>query len=65
MLVLADSFARIMSETIDEAQAFVEAEDVDVVAIVTLARFALGFGLGATFVVGINRVRCKGAPFQK
>ena len=54
-----------MSETIDEAQAAVEAEDVDVVAVITLARFTLGFGLGAVFVVGINRARGSGALFQK
>ena len=60
----ADSFAQIMSETMDAAHAVAEEEDVDVVAIVTLALFALGFGLGAAFVVGINRARGNGAPLQ-
>ena len=53
-----------MSETMDVAHAVDEEEDEDVVAIVTLALFALGFGLGAAFVVCINRARGNGAPLQ-
>ena len=52
-----------MSETMDEVHAADE-EDGDVVAIVTLTLLALGFGLGAAFVVGINRARGNGALFQ-
>ena len=64
MFSRADSFARVMSETIDVAHAVDEEEDEDVVAIVTLTLFALGFGLGAAFVVCINRARGNGALFQ-
>ncbi len=64
MLVLADSFFRTMSETIEDTHAFDDEDGVAVVATTTLAGFALGFGLGATFVVGINRGRGSGALFQ-
>ena len=60
----ADSFARMKSETMDVAHAVDEEKDEDVVAIVTLALFALGFGLGGAFVVCINRARGNGALFQ-
>ena len=64
MFTRAASFARTMSETMDVAHAVDEEEDGDVVAIVTLTLLALGFGLGAAFVVGINRARGSVAPLQ-
>ena len=54
-----------MSEAIEDTHAFDDEDGVDVVAAMTLAGVALGFGLGAIFVVGINRGLCSGAPFQK
>ena len=64
MFTRAASFARTMSETMLEVHAVDEEEDGDVVAIVTLTLLALGFGLGAVFVVGTNRARGNVAPLQ-
>ena len=64
MFTRAASFARTTSETMDVAHAVDEEEDGDVVAIVTLTLLALGFGLGAVFVVGANRARGNVAPLQ-